>query len=310
MPGFIAFNRIYVERLARLGHLQDDVNPVARSNVCPEIDPPAEPSFYAFSYTVPGDGGGPSFVVAGSGEAREGGGSYAERIVRLGDQSPDGMRDKARFVLGEMERRMAALGFGWADVTATQVYTVFDIHPFLADEFVRRGAAPRRPDLALRPPAGAGPRLRGRCPRRRQRTGDLGPSPPLCCVEVRRLFGPMAGGGLLPVLALEQAAGLHRRGVVIVEAAGVDAVILRIGARLVEGVDAAMPAEGVLCRAGAEGVGRQVVGAAQHLQALAWHRQVQDALLGADRAVALADHAFIRSASMRNRTRPQWQPPS
>ena len=126
----------------RWGIFRDEVNPVARSNVCPEIDPPAAPVFYAFSYTVPSDGdAAPSFVCAGSGEAREGGASYAERIVRLGDQSPDGMREKARFVLGEMERRMAALGFGWADVTATQVYTVYDIHPFLADEIVRRGAA-------------------------------------------------------------------------------------------------------------------------------------------------------------------------
>ena len=39
-------------------------------------------------------------------------------------------------------QRMAALGFGWADVTATQVYTIFDIHQLLADEFVRRGAIP------------------------------------------------------------------------------------------------------------------------------------------------------------------------
>src|SRR5271169_6868515 len=103
--GFVAFNRHYVERLERWGIFRDEVNPVARSNVCPEIDPPATPSFYAFSYTVPGDGGG--FVAAGSGEARgEGSGSYADRIVRLGDQSPEGMRDKARYVLGEMERRM------------------------------------------------------------------------------------------------------------------------------------------------------------------------------------------------------------
>ena len=29
----------------------------------------------------------------------------------------------------------------WADTTATQVYTVHDLHPFLADEIVRRGAA-------------------------------------------------------------------------------------------------------------------------------------------------------------------------
>lgn len=139
--GFVAFNRLYVQRLERWGIFRDDVNPVARSNVCPEIDPPAAPSFYAFCYTVPSDGDtAPGFVCAGSGEAREGGASYAERIVRLGDHSPDGMREKARFVHGEMERRMAALGFGWEDVTATQVYTIYDVHPFLADEIVRRGA--------------------------------------------------------------------------------------------------------------------------------------------------------------------------
>ncbi len=36
---------------------------------------------------------------------------------------------------------MAALDVGWADVSATQVYTVYDLHPFLADEIVARGAA-------------------------------------------------------------------------------------------------------------------------------------------------------------------------
>src|SRR5437867_8268725 len=139
--GFIAFNRGYVERLAAWGIFRDEVNPVARSNVCPEIAPPTEPSFYAFSYTVPGAGGG--LIAASSGEARgETGGSYADRIVRLGDQSPAAMREKARYVLGEMERRMALLGFGWADATTTQLYTVFAIHSFLAEEFVARGAVP------------------------------------------------------------------------------------------------------------------------------------------------------------------------
>jgi hypothetical protein len=139
--GFTQFNRSYVERLASWGIFRDEVNPVARSNVCPEIDPPAAPGFYAFSYTVPGDGGG--FVAAGSGEARgESSGSYADRIVRLGDQSPEGLREKTRYVLGEMERRMAALGRGWPEVTATQLYTVYDIHPFFAEELVARGAVP------------------------------------------------------------------------------------------------------------------------------------------------------------------------
>jgi hypothetical protein len=35
---------------------------------------------------------------------------------------------------------MGALGFGWRDVTATQLYTVFDIYAHLSDEYVRRGA--------------------------------------------------------------------------------------------------------------------------------------------------------------------------
>ncbi len=51
------------------------------------------------------------------------------------------MREKARAVLGEMERRMGLLGFSWAEATAAQVYTVFPVHWFLADEIVRRGAA-------------------------------------------------------------------------------------------------------------------------------------------------------------------------
>ncbi|HTZ35169.1 MAG TPA: hypothetical protein VMB84_04025 [Stellaceae bacterium] len=136
--GFIDFNRHYVQQLAAWGIFHDDINPVARSNVCPEIDPPAEPSMYAFCYTVPGAGG---FVIAGSGEAGGSGGPYGERIVRLGDQSADGMRDKGRFVLGAMEERMGKLDRGWADVTATQLYTVFDVYAHFAEEFIRRGAA-------------------------------------------------------------------------------------------------------------------------------------------------------------------------
>ncbi len=117
------------------------VNPVARSNVCPEVDRPPEPSFHAFSFTVVGSDLAPSFVLAGSAEAREGGTSYSERTVRHGETSADAMREKARYVLSELERRLAAFGLGWADATATQVYTVHDLYPFLADEIVRRGAA-------------------------------------------------------------------------------------------------------------------------------------------------------------------------
>ncbi len=140
--GFRSFNTAYAAMLREWAILLDDgVNPVARSNVCPEIAPPAEPGFHAFCYTVPESGAAPSFVVAGSGEAEEGHANYRDHTVALGDTSPEGLRRKARWVLGEMERRMGALAGSWAETTATQLYTVHDIHPLIAAEIVPRGAA-------------------------------------------------------------------------------------------------------------------------------------------------------------------------
>ena len=138
--GFRAFNLHYVKTLAEWGIYDGATNPVARSNVCPEIDPPAEPSFYAFSFTRPSQTTLPSFVIAGGAEAREGTGPYAERIVRFRDLSPDGIRDKVRFTVSAMEQRLAAFGFGWTDTTGVQAYSIRDFHPVLADELVRRGA--------------------------------------------------------------------------------------------------------------------------------------------------------------------------
>lgn len=140
--GFRAFNELYVGVLTDWGIVAEGRNPVARSNVCPEIAAPPEPSFHAFSFTVPDEGAAPSFVVAGSGEVPEGQANYRDHVVRPGDTSPGGLRAKADYVLGEMERRMAAMGFGWGDSTATQAYTVHDLHPFLAEAIVARGAAP------------------------------------------------------------------------------------------------------------------------------------------------------------------------
>ena len=138
--GFGEFNRGYVAVLEEWGLFRDGLNPVARANVAPEIDPPAEPSFHAFCYTVPGGAPSASFVVAGSGEWPEGG-RFPEDIVARGDVSPKGLRSKAHWVLDMLEARMLGMGVGWAAATATQAYTVHDLHPFLGDEIVRRGAA-------------------------------------------------------------------------------------------------------------------------------------------------------------------------
>jgi len=138
--GFRAFNEHYVKTLGEWGLFDGTINPVARSNVCPEIDPPAEPSFYAFSFTRPSPNKTPSFVIAGSGEAREGGATYSERTVRYRDLSPEGFKEKVEFVVAAMEHRMGQFNFGWKDTTAVQTYTVHDFHPVFADALVRRGA--------------------------------------------------------------------------------------------------------------------------------------------------------------------------
>lgn len=139
--GFVAFNRHYCGTLERWGVMRDDKNPVARSNVCPELHKPSAPSFHAFCFARPAAGASGSFMISGSGEAEEGHATYRERTVRFGETSPGALREKGAFVLNRMEQRMAAVGATWADTTAAQVYTVHDLHPFLADEIVRRGAA-------------------------------------------------------------------------------------------------------------------------------------------------------------------------
>jgi len=124
--GFAEFNKGYVAVLEKWGIYRDGKNPVARSNVVPEFQPPKVPSFYAFCYTIAAKKDGGGFVVAGSGEWPEGG-RFPEDIVARGDTSEAGMERKADFVLGKMEARLAGLRRRWSDATVTQLYTVFGL---------------------------------------------------------------------------------------------------------------------------------------------------------------------------------------
>jgi len=128
--GFGDFNKGYVAVLEQWGLYRDGKNPVGRSNVAPEIDPPAEPCFYAFSYTVPSKEAG-SFIVAGSGEWPEGG-RFPEDIVARGDVSPEGMAKKAAHVLGIMDARIQGLGASWQRATVAQLYTAEKIGNLVA----------------------------------------------------------------------------------------------------------------------------------------------------------------------------------
>lgn len=135
--GFDQFNAGYVRVLKSWDILVDGINPVARTNVAPELEPPAEPALYSFAYTVPAPPAAPSFVIAGAGELPEGS-LDPHDVVRRGETSNDAMAAKARFVLELMEGRLRGLGVTWNDVTTTNIYTVHDVNALLAREILPR----------------------------------------------------------------------------------------------------------------------------------------------------------------------------
>ena len=135
--GFNEFNAGYVDALKKWDLLVDGMNPVARTNVAPAVNPPAEPTLYGFSYTVRSDAKRKTFVIAGAGELPEG--SLDPRdLVRAGESSPAAIQEKMRFVIGLMESRLSGLNMRWSDVTVSEIYTVHDIQPFLETELLKR----------------------------------------------------------------------------------------------------------------------------------------------------------------------------
>jgi hypothetical protein len=141
--GFSEFNRGYQRLLQDWGLLVEGHNPVARTNVAPEVQPPAQPVLYAFSFTAPagGDDHFRTFVIAGAGELAEGSLS-PEAVVRAGETSPEAMRAKAAHVMGIMQSRLTGLQMTWDDVTAVDIYTVHALGHLLADEILNpMGAA-------------------------------------------------------------------------------------------------------------------------------------------------------------------------
>jgi hypothetical protein len=139
--GFAEFNAGYALILEGWGLFVDGMNPVARTNVAPEVDPPAEPVLYGFSYSKPCDPSlSPTFVVAGAGELPEGV-LGAERIVNAGDTTPEGIVAKATFVMDLMEHRLRGLGGDWPAVTAIDIYTVHPIGRLLPEVILRRAGA-------------------------------------------------------------------------------------------------------------------------------------------------------------------------
>ncbi len=144
--GFIEFNKRYVGTLQKWGIYQAQnagtkaINPVARTNVCPEFFGPQEISMLAFTYTVPcATDSNANFVLSGGGDARPGSEPYKDRIIAYGDHSQSGLQLKVEFVIQEMEKRLKSLGFTWSDVACTQAYSAHNIGGLVESLLASRG---------------------------------------------------------------------------------------------------------------------------------------------------------------------------
>lgn len=117
--------------------LVDGVSPMTRSNLAVEIGPPSEPMLYAFGYTVPARQAHEprDFVLAGAGDDDP---SVIQSVFRGGETSDQAMRAKAIFVMDKLQPRLAELGATWNDVGVINVYTAYDIFPFMKEVFLAR----------------------------------------------------------------------------------------------------------------------------------------------------------------------------
>jgi hypothetical protein len=143
---FNAFNRVFLERLAKAGLLVNGASPLTRVNVsAPNV---SEQSIYAFTYTVPladaRKATPPTFMTCAFPEVINI--KTKPEMVAKGDTSLTGLRMKMKVVLDAVDDSLQKLELRWADVTGVQLYSVYDVQPlygvFLAPrlgEVARRG---------------------------------------------------------------------------------------------------------------------------------------------------------------------------
>jgi len=124
---FDKFNELYFDRLATWDLLRDDgTSSLARTNVAPFVEAPAEAGVLAFSYTTAADDAESTFVVSGVAELME---PYRmpTDVVREGETTAEALLDKARSVVNVIGARLEALGVAWDNSASVHLYSGQDI---------------------------------------------------------------------------------------------------------------------------------------------------------------------------------------
>ena len=137
--GFADFNAKYQTILTDWDLLVDNMNPIARTNVAPAVQQPAEVVLYGFSYTMPADSEDtpPTFIVAGAGDLVDGNLS-PDAVIRENETSVDAIQEKADYVMSMMGARLNGLQADWTGVTMVDIYTIHTLQPFLESTILAR----------------------------------------------------------------------------------------------------------------------------------------------------------------------------
>ena len=172
--GFKTFNQIYVGTLSRWGIFDGTTNPVARSNVCPEIAPAGDAVVSRFHLHRAGRAAPiKSVVVAGSGEAPEGQRTIATTSSGSASLSPMVCaKRRAWFWARWSAARRARRHLGGYDRGAGLYRARPASVPRRRDREARRRAL--RAHLAFLPAAGCRPGIRDGLPRRLRRARCVG----------------------------------------------------------------------------------------------------------------------------------------
>jgi hypothetical protein len=134
VDGFRAFNQPYIDQLRRWNLHFDGASSVARSNVAPASDAPAQASVHAFSYVATATSRKPSFCVSGAADIEPNG-----AIVAAGEPQAIAMARKLEFLVAELGRRIRLLGFDWLDTSQVDLHFAGDFAELMPQLALRLG---------------------------------------------------------------------------------------------------------------------------------------------------------------------------
>ncbi|MCY1267072.1 2-amino-5-chloromuconate deaminase [compost metagenome] len=154
MESWSSFNVPYLAQLRNWGLVFSDYSGVCRSNIALDLYPPSVTSMCAFSYTIPTDAPGPTFLLSGQADISGDG-----KVIADGDTGPAAMQTRTRFTIEAVSETLTKLGFSWQDTTRAALFHTHDIPELWGPTLLGKIGEPIRRGVLVyraRPPIAGG----------------------------------------------------------------------------------------------------------------------------------------------------------